>query len=96
MHHFRLRAPTILKSLLAATFAVAGLLLFLAADAPAAKAIDGTSAQIQRATKGDHQPAMVKGSACSALGWPHYEQRCLFDRRRSPDDVQVVRVIALR
>jgi len=46
--------------------------------------------------KGDRLPVLVKGTACSPLGWPHYEQSCQFDRRRSADQAPAVRVIALR
>ena len=49
-----------------------------------------------RSLKADRLPALLKGSACSALGWPHYEQRCLVDWRRAADDISHVRVIALR
>ena len=51
---------------------------------------------MDRTLKGDRLPALLKGSACSALGWPHYEQRCLVDWRRAADDIPHVRVIALR
>jgi hypothetical protein len=46
--------------------------------------------------KGDRLPVLVKGNACSPLGWPHYEQSCQFDRRGSADQARAVRVIALR
>jgi hypothetical protein len=46
--------------------------------------------------KGDRLPVFFKGTACSSLGWPHYEQACQFDMRRSADDVRIVRVLALR
>jgi hypothetical protein len=50
----------------------------------------------QPPAKGDRLPVLVKGTACSPLGWPHYEQSCQFDRRRSADAARAVRVIALR
>jgi hypothetical protein len=46
--------------------------------------------------KGDRLPVLLKGTACSPLGWPHYEQSCQFDQRRSADQARAVRVIALR
>ena len=46
--------------------------------------------------KGDRLPILLKGSACSTLGWPHYEQHCLVDWRRTADEIPNVRVIALR
>jgi hypothetical protein len=47
-------------------------------------------------SKSDRLPVRAKGSACSSLGWPHFEQSCQFDMRRQVDDVRVVRVISLR
>jgi hypothetical protein len=97
MRGSNLSKATTLKSIgkLVAVSAVAGLLVFLTADAPKAGA-DVTGAQVQRAAKGERLPVFVKGTACSTRGWPHYEQRCLFDDRGSADDVRAVRVIALR
>jgi hypothetical protein len=46
--------------------------------------------------KADRLPVVVKGAACSTRGWPHYEQKCQFDRRRPAGDVQTVRIIAVR
>jgi hypothetical protein len=46
--------------------------------------------------KGDRLPALVKGVACLPRDWPHYEQRCHFDRRRPANEARTVRVIALR
>jgi hypothetical protein len=46
--------------------------------------------------KGDRLPVLVKGTACSAQGWPHYEQGCQFDMRRPADEVRTVRIVALR
>lgn len=87
-----------LKSIgkLAVASAIAGLLVFLAAETPEAKVADVTGAQVQRLAKADRLPVFVKGTACSKRGWPHYEQGCLFDDRGSSDDVRTVRVIALR
>ena len=45
--------------------------------------------------KGDRLPCPAKGSACSIHGWPHYEQRCLFDLRVGANEAQAVRVIAM-
>jgi hypothetical protein len=47
-------------------------------------------------TKGDRLPVLSKGTACSSLGWPHYEQSCQFDMRRQANDLRTVRVISLR
>jgi hypothetical protein len=54
----------------------------------------GVPHQLQ--AKGDRLVVVVKGTACSALGWPHYEQSCQFDMRRAAGDVRTVRIIALR
>ena len=75
---------------------IGGVAIFLSgvlevrAEAPAEPVIQQASA------KGDRLPVFVKGTACSSLGWPHYEQRCQFDMRRAADDVRTVRVLALR
>jgi hypothetical protein len=92
----RLSTTTTLKASanLVAASAIAGLLVFLTAEAPRASA-DVTGAQVQRAAKSERLP-VVKGTACSARGWPHFEQNCLFDDRTSADDVRTVRVITLR
>jgi hypothetical protein len=107
-----LPTATTLKTIgkLVAASAIAGLLVFLTADAPKASA-DATGVQVQRAAKSERVkservkservkserlPASVKGTACSARGWPHFEQNCLFDDRGSAADVRTVRVIALR
>lgn len=81
---------------LAGASALAGLLVFLTAEAPKANPADGTGAQVQRLAKADRLPIFVKGTACSKRGWPHFEQGCLFDDRGSADDIRTVRVIALR
>jgi uncharacterized membrane protein len=54
-----------------------------------------TNALQQPLVKGD-RPRNPKGAACSALGWPHYEQTCQFDRRMPADEAKTVRIIALR
>lgn len=97
-----------LKSLIAIAAAalVAGLVVFLTAVAPEAEAgtQSATQAAIQAANlaeaasrqpraKGDRLAVFVKGAACSPRGWPHYEQTCLFDLRRS--EVRKVRIIDL-
>jgi hypothetical protein len=46
--------------------------------------------------KADRLPVLAKGTACSSLGWPHYEQSCQFDMRRQHDDVRTVRIVGLR
>jgi hypothetical protein len=46
--------------------------------------------------KGDRLHILAKGTACSSLGWPNYEQHCQFDRRRPADKLRKVRIVALR
>jgi hypothetical protein len=42
-------------------------------------------------------PQLLTGAACSARGWPHYEQSCQFDLRQPADALaRTVRVIAMR
>jgi hypothetical protein len=46
--------------------------------------------------KSDRLPGLAKGAACSSLGWPNYEQACLFDMSQPTGDRRTVRVIANR
>jgi hypothetical protein len=50
----------------------------------------------QPIAKGDRATDKLKGTACAANSWPHYEHRCLFDRRKPANDAGAVRIIALR
>jgi hypothetical protein len=59
------------------------------------KAAPQTNAAVHQSKKGDRL-VIPRGAACSALGWPHYEQSCQFDMRRPADDRRIIRVIALR
>src|SRR5215212_7789612 len=74
--------------------ALASLSAVSVALAPPAKAAR-TRDTVQSHTKGDRLPMRSTGSACSSLGWPHYEQSCLFDLRRSADAARTVRVLDL-
>jgi hypothetical protein len=78
-------------SLAAAAALLGSFAAFLMPIAPAAIAqpIPGVHA------KGDRLPRLVTGSACSALSWPNFDQKCQFDLRRSADDVREVRVVSL-
>jgi hypothetical protein len=69
---------------------------FFLSGVPDVRAETPTTIASQRSAKGDRLPVFVKGTACSSLGWPHYEQTCQFDMRRSADEARAVRVIALR
>jgi hypothetical protein len=76
---------------------VAGLMIVLTSVVPEAKAeSQGKGAPHQSHTKRDRLPALAKGYACSQSGWPHYEQICQFDLRRSASEAWTVRIIALR
>jgi hypothetical protein len=44
----------------------------------------------------DHLPLRTVGAACSAHGWPYYDQGCRFDLRTPDKEAQTVRLIALR
>ena len=86
------------QSITAATAAalIAGLAVFLTSAVPEAKAEQQMTAPLQQSlAKGDRLPVLAKGSACSTRAWPHYEQNCQFDLRRSADDVGKVRVVEL-
>jgi hypothetical protein len=92
MHKFTIRtisAPV--AALLMATLA-----MWLPSASPEAKAHTLALKTIDHSLKGDRLPTLLKGAACSTQGWPHYEQRCLFDWRRDADDMPIVRIIALR
>jgi len=45
--------------------------------------------------KGDRLPRRSAEAACSVQSWPSLDQKCLFDLRRSADDVREVRVVSL-
>jgi hypothetical protein len=80
---------------LAALTSSVGLAVFLSSVVPEAKAAPQILGELQSShAKGDRLSGPVTGTACSALGWPHYEQGCLFDLRRSAHDPRTVRVIA--
>jgi hypothetical protein len=88
-------AASALVASLAASLSFVGLAVFLNSLVPEAKAApQNMGALYSPDTKGDRLSAPVTGTACSALGWPHYEQGCLFDLRRSAHDPRTVRVIA--
>ena len=78
-----------------------GMLIFMSgilevSAEPQSAAPQVTVAAYPSHAKGDRLPVLVKGTACSPRGWPHYEQSCQFDQRRSADEARTVRVIALR
>ena len=79
----------------AVAIAVAGLVVFFTTTAPPAHAQEIGGTQSNTLAKGDRLPTALKGTACSPSGWPNYEQKCLFDRRRPADAVPVVRVVKL-
>jgi hypothetical protein len=91
---FRSRAA---RSVIAAAAFVLcfSLALVAATVAPPAKAEPRIAGMHLGLTKADRLPA-PKGAACSGLGWPYYEQRCLFDRTRVRHEAGGFRVIAMR
>ena len=80
-----------LKSIItiATAAAVAALIVFATALPPNAtpSEVSATSGQI---------PVLPKGTACSARGWPNFEQSCQFDFRNPANEARHIRVIALR
>lgn len=75
---------------------VAGFMVFLS-GVPEVKAEPQVEIAVQQPhAKGDRLAILVKGSACSSLGWPHYERNCQYDLRRPADEMRTVRVVALR
>jgi hypothetical protein len=81
-------------SQIAASALIAGVIVFLTPVAPQANVPEAKSAS-QVAAKADRLTAPVTGAACSQRAWPHYEQNCLFDNRRSAGDVRKVSVVNL-
>jgi hypothetical protein len=75
----------------AATVLGGGFAALFAPIAPAAIAQPAAGVH----TKGDRLPRLVTGYACSSQSWPSFDQKCLFDLRRSADDVRAVRVVSL-
>lgn len=64
---------------------------------PAAKAEPQIKTALhQPHAQADRLPASPKGTQCSSLGWPHYEETCQFDLRRHANEARTVRVIGLR
>ncbi len=75
----------------------AGLVVFLISAGPEARAESQVEDAVhQPHAQDDRLPVLVKRAACSARGWPHYEQSCIFDMRRPANEARTVRVIALR
>ena len=81
----------------AVLFSSAVLAVLLSSVTPEAKAATEVTRTIHLSyAKGNRLPPSDRGTACSSLGWPNYEQACLFDRRRPADEPRRVRVIASR
>jgi hypothetical protein len=83
-----------LKSIIrvGAIVSAASAIVFLTPVAPMANT--GTL-EVAAFAKGDRLPTLVKGAACTQRAWPDYEAGCLFDTRRSADDVRKVSVVNL-
>jgi hypothetical protein len=76
---------------------VTGMAVLFAFVVPEAKAGPTFKGSLHRSfAKVETLPAPVKGAACSSRSWPHYEQRCLFDRRNPAAQAPTIRVIAFR
>jgi hypothetical protein len=88
--------PNVAQSISAVACAIIGatLMMPLTPAVTIAKAETGTI--MLSDVKGDRLALRTQGTACSDLGWPHYEQHCIFDRSRPADEVRTVRVINLR
>jgi hypothetical protein len=98
MHMRDIRMNRVFKPIIkiAVAAAIAGVMVFLTTLAPKANAPVDTRALPQASAKGNRLPLAVKGAACSAHGWPDFEQRCQFDFRKPANEGQKVRIIALR
>ena len=87
--------PNVAQSISAVACAIIAATL-MAPLTPAAMIARAETGTMSPDVKGDRLPLRSRGTACSDRGWPHYEQRCIFDRSRPADEVRSVRVINLR
>lgn len=93
---FKSVAATSITAIAAAAL-VAGLGVFFTSAVPQAKAASQVEATGEQAlARGDRLPVLASGTGCSSQGWPQFEQRCQFDRRRPANAARQVRIIALR
>ena len=91
------RATGIASAGAIAAATLAGGLTVLLSGVPAVRAEPQiATAATQALTKSDPLLVVAKGTACSALGWPHFEATCQFDLRRPAGEKRPVRVIGLR
>ena len=86
---------------IAAAVFVAGVIAFAVTFAPAANEATrnvnaAEQALPQHFAMADHLRVPLRGTACSAHGWPSFEPKCQFDVRKSAREARTVRVIALR
>jgi hypothetical protein len=85
-----------ITALTAAAFAATLTLFVMPVAVPEAKAHSQVTGVLPAPPVADGRLAVGRGNVCSSLGWPHYEQSCLFDLRTPAKDVTTVRVIVLR
>jgi hypothetical protein len=90
------RVTTASIGLLLAAASIGGLTVFLSSVMQVRAEATVEVATQPTHVKGDRLPVLVRGTACSSLGWPYFEQACQFDMRRSADEARTVRVIVLR
>ncbi len=72
------------------------LVLAAALTASAVNFVPAASAQSEAATQTAPKVRTVDIADCTSKSWPHYEPRCLIDRRGSGGAAKPVRVIAIR
>jgi hypothetical protein len=84
-----------IASQIAASALIAGAFVFLTSVAPQANVPGIEAALPQAVATVERLPVAAKGAACSQRAWPNYAQNCLFDNRRSADDVRKVSVVNL-
>ena len=94
------RAPVVAAvasvGVITAAAAIVGLAVFFVSGATEVKADPAIKLAAYHHAKADRLPLLAMGAACSSLGWPHYEQKCQFDRRRHYDDARPVRIVGRR
>jgi len=88
--------PNVAQSISAVACAVIAATLIVAPLTPAVAIAKAETGTVSPDMKGNRLALRTQGTACSDLGWPHYEQHCIFDRSRPADEVRTIRIINLR
>jgi len=88
--------PNVAQSISAVACAIIAATLIVAPLTPAVTIARAETGTTLPDAKSDRLALRTQGTACSDLGWPHYEQHCIFDRSKPADQVRTVRIIDIR